>query len=55
VLGGLFQDTSSEVISKLPFLSDIPILGRFFKNKATSRQRDEVVFLITPHILEPDS
>ena len=53
VLGGLFQDTSSETISKLPFLSDIPILGRFFKNKATARQRDEVVFLITPHILEP--
>ncbi len=53
VLGGLFQDTSSETISKLPFLGDIPILGQFFRNKATSRQRDEVVFLITPHILEP--
>jgi type II secretory pathway component GspD/PulD (secretin) len=53
VLGGLFEDTSSETISKLPFLGDIPILGQFFKNKATSRQRDEVVFLITPHILEP--
>jgi type IV pilus assembly protein PilQ len=55
VLGGLFQDTSSETISKLPFLGDIPILGQFFKNKATARQRDEVVFLITPHILEPSS
>jgi type II secretory pathway component GspD/PulD (secretin) len=53
VLGGLFQDTSSETISKLPFLGDVPILGRFFRNKATARQRDEVVFLITPHILEP--
>jgi type II secretory pathway component GspD/PulD (secretin) len=53
VLGGLFQDTSSETISKLPFLGDLPVLGRFFRNKATSRQRDEVVFLITPHILEP--
>lgn len=51
VLGGLFEDTSSETISKLPFLGDIPILGQFFKNKATARQRDEVVFFITPHIL----
>ena len=51
VLGGLFEDTSSETISKLPFLSEIPILGAFFRNKATSRQRDEVVFLITPHLL----
>jgi len=52
VLGGLFQDTSTETISKLPFLGDIPILGQFFRNKAASHQRDEVVFLITPHILD---
>jgi type II secretory pathway component GspD/PulD (secretin) len=55
VLGGLFQDTSSETISKLPFLSSVPILGAFFRNKATSRQRDEVVFFITPHLLPHDS
>lgn len=55
VLGGLFQDTSSETISKLPFLSNVPILGAFFRNKATSRQRDEVVFFITPHLLPHDS
>jgi type II secretory pathway component GspD/PulD (secretin) len=54
VLGGLFQDTSSETISKLPFLSNVPILGAFFRNKATSRQRDEVVFFITPHLLPHD-
>lgn len=53
VLGGLFEDTSSETISKLPFLGDIPILGQFFRNKAASHQRDEVVFLITPHIIDP--
>jgi type II secretory pathway component GspD/PulD (secretin) len=52
VLGGLFQETSSETISKLPFLGDIPILGQFFRNKATTKQRDEVVFFITPHVLE---
>jgi len=55
VLGGLFEDTSSETISKLPFLSDVPVFGQFFKNKATARQRDEVVFFITPHILKPSA
>jgi type IV pilus assembly protein PilQ len=55
VLGGLFQETSSETIARLPFLGNIPILGTFFRNKATSRQRDEVVFFITPHLLPPDS
>jgi type II secretory pathway component GspD/PulD (secretin) len=54
VLGGLFEDTSSETIAKLPFLSNVPILGAFFRNKATSRQRDEVVFFITPHLLPHD-
>ena len=51
ILGGLFEDTTSETISKLPWLGDIPVLGAFFRNKQTSHQRDEVVFLITPHIL----
>jgi type II secretory pathway component GspD/PulD (secretin) len=51
VLGGLFEETSSETFARLPFLSDIPILGQFFKNKATTHERDEVVFLITPHIV----
>jgi type II secretory pathway component GspD/PulD (secretin) len=54
VLGGLFEETSSETIARLPFLSDIPILGRFFQNKATAHERDEVVFLITPHIVTDD-
>lgn len=54
VLGGLFSDTSTETITKLPFLGDIPILGKFFRNKAASHLRDEVVFLITPHIIEPE-
>ena len=52
VLGGLFEETSSETIAKLPFLGDLPVLGQFFRNKSTSHQRDEVVFLITPHILD---
>jgi type II secretory pathway component GspD/PulD (secretin) len=51
VLGGLFEDTTSETITKLPWLGDLPILGPFFRNKATTHQRDEVVFFITPHIL----
>jgi type IV pilus assembly protein PilQ len=51
VLGGLFQDVSSETISKLPFLGDIPALGRFFRNKQRAHSRDEVVFFITPRLI----
>ncbi len=47
------RDTSSETISKLPWLSAIPILGKFFQNKQTAHERGEIVFLITPHVIYP--
>jgi type II secretory pathway component GspD/PulD (secretin) len=54
VLGGLMMDTSSETISKVPGLSDIPIFGKIFQNKQTAHERDEIVFLITPHVIYPE-
>lgn len=53
VLGGLLRDVSSETVTKLPGLADIPVLGAFFKSKATQHQRNEIVFFITPHVIEP--
>ncbi|HTU68801.1 MAG TPA: secretin N-terminal domain-containing protein [Candidatus Baltobacteraceae bacterium] len=53
VLGGLMRDVTSETITKVPGLADIPILGKFFQNKETSHERDEIVFLITPHVIYP--
>jgi type II secretory pathway component GspD/PulD (secretin) len=55
VLGGLMMDTSSETISKVPGLADIPILGKIFQNKQTAHERDEIVFLITPHVIYPEA
>jgi type II secretory pathway component GspD/PulD (secretin) len=55
VLGGLMRDTSSETIDKVPGLGDIPIIGGLFKNKQTNHERDEIVFLITPHVIYPGS
>lgn len=53
VLGGLFRETSNETITKIPGLADIPIIGGFFKNKQKNHERDEIVFLITPHVIYP--
>ncbi len=53
VLGGLMRDVTSETISRIPGLSQIPVLGAFFRNKAAHHERDEIVFLITPHVIEP--
>ena len=49
------RDTTSETVSKIPGLADIPILGRLFQNKQAAHERDEIVFLITPHVLYPGS
>jgi type IV pilus assembly protein PilQ len=51
VLSGLFEDISSETVQKIPLLGDIPILGTFFRNKTQSHLKDEIVFIITPHIV----
>ena len=51
VLGGLLRGIDSETVTKLPYLADIPILGKIFQNREHTHQRDEIVFLITPHIL----
>jgi len=54
VLGGLMMDTSSETLTKVPWLADIPVLGKIFQNKETAHQKNEIVFLITPHVIYPE-
>lgn len=51
VLAGLMQDIDAETVTRLPVLGNLPILGPVFRNRNRSHHRDEVVFLITPHVL----
>jgi type II secretory pathway component GspD/PulD (secretin) len=51
VLAGLLSDIRNQTVTKIPGLGDIPIIGGVFRNRQTSRRRDEIVFLITPHIV----
>ena len=53
VIGGLITDTLQDVISKVPLLGDIPILGWLFKKKTKSRVRAELLIFVTTRIL-PD-
>ena len=55
VLGGLLRDIDSETITRVPGFSSIPIIGKLFQDRQRTHQRDEVVFLITPHILAPST
>ncbi|MFL6699516.1 MAG: type IV pilus secretin PilQ, partial [Vitreoscilla sp.] len=51
VLGGLFQQTESNVTDKIPFLGDIPFLGNLFKSTSKLVQRTELLIFITPRII----
>jgi type IV pilus secretin PilQ/predicted competence protein len=51
VLGGMLDDETTKSLSKIPLLGDIPIFGAFFRNIQTTKLHNEVVFLITPHIV----
>jgi pilus assembly protein CpaC len=51
LLGGLVQRVEMKTISKIPLLSDIPILGKLFTSTAYQSQQSDVVFVMTPEIL----
>jgi general secretion pathway protein D len=51
VLGGLISENKSKVISKVPFLGDIPLLGYLFKTTSDSIRKIELVVFLKPVII----
>jgi type IV pilus assembly protein PilQ len=51
VLGGIYEQTKTSSVSKVPILGDIPILGRLFTNNTDQDDRTELLIFITPRIL----
>jgi type IV pilus assembly protein PilQ len=52
VIGGLFRDTVTTGKTQIPLLGDLPIVGVLFRGTADQSKREEVVVLLTPHIIE---
>ncbi len=52
VLGGIFQQSVSRTVKKVPLLGDIPVLGWLFKSVDNTNSKREVLVFITPHILK---
>ncbi|MFT5197491.1 MAG: general secretion pathway protein D [Planctomycetota bacterium] len=52
VIGGIIVDNRSETTSKVPYLGDLPLLGRLFRRDSTSGTRTTLYFFVTPHILD---
>jgi len=51
VIGGLIQEEDTRTITSLPLLSQIPIIGGLFKNNDTNNTSNELVIVVTPHII----
>ncbi|WP_445495748.1 type IV pilus secretin PilQ [Photorhabdus sp. SF281] len=52
ILGGIFQQKKSEKTQKVPYLSDIPLLGSLFSQKGHKHSRRELVIFITPQLMD---
>ncbi|MEH2106599.1 AMIN domain-containing protein [Nostoc sp.] len=52
ILSGIIQDQDRTSISKIPILGDLPLIGSLFRKTNRSNQRNEVIVLLTPQIMD---
>jgi pilus assembly protein CpaC len=53
IIGGLLDNRETRTFEKIPFLGDIPILGKFFQSTTATRSNTELVVIVTPEIVPP--
>ncbi|GAH07718.1 unnamed protein product, partial [marine sediment metagenome] len=51
VLGGIYEQSKTKQITRIPYLGSIPLIGIFFRKTITQNQRKELLIFITPEIL----
>jgi pilus assembly protein CpaC len=52
-LAGLLDNSESKSLSKVPLISDVPIIGNLFKSKSFQKQETELMFIITAQLVKP--
>ncbi|MGB7190849.1 MAG: pilus assembly protein N-terminal domain-containing protein [Acidobacteriaceae bacterium] len=53
IIGGLLDNRETDTFEKIPFLGDIPILGKFFQSMTKTRTNTELIVIVTPEIVPP--
>ena len=51
VIGGVFSNTQSKVVDKVPFLGDLPYVGRLFRRDVVLEKKSELLVFLTPRIM----
>jgi type II secretory pathway component GspD/PulD (secretin) len=53
VLGGLIAEVATKSKDKVPFLGDLPLVGRLFTSESNQTQKKNLVIFVTPTIIDP--
>lgn len=53
VIGGLLDNEETETFQKIPFLGDIPILGKLFQSSDKKKTNTELIVIVTPELVAP--
>ncbi len=51
VIAGLIKESEKQTVSKLPVLGDLPLIGVFFRSSTNNKSKEELVIMVTPHIV----
>ena len=52
-IAGLVDNRDTEQLSKIPFIGDIPVLGKLFTSRSINKTRDELLVMVTPRVVQP--
>ena len=52
-LAGLLQQTSQQLVSKVPWIGDVPVLGALFRSDRFQRGETDLVVIVTPYLVQP--
>jgi pilus assembly protein CpaC len=52
-IGGLLDNRTMETLYKIPFIGDIPILGKLFQSVNHNKQNTELIVIVTPEVVKP--
>ncbi len=53
MIGGLLDKTTNDSFQKIPFIGDIPILGKLFQSELRTKNDTELIVIVTPEIVAP--
>jgi pilus assembly protein CpaC len=53
IIGGLLDKNLTNTFQKIPFIGDIPIIGKLFQSQSKTKNDTELIVLVTPEIVSP--